>query len=206
MDKNTTEESIVMVEEEYSNQLHPTSPSYNNQVARLIRYELRVFSFLKIYYGIKHGNISQNCGIEDSMTLTAVSEDFHHWEHSDIWEYHFWKNRHLICNNISDTTTPRFSAQVIPPQFYPQVAQLWLHFSIQNHTKLCHSIIDVTNLRVIDCEPRVIITASYSARYLALSCVWVTPGSDSNQDAIANKLGHERLAFHYQYQMLLKMR
>ena len=133
-----------------------------------------IFSFLRVYDGIDYKKIDPHCVFKDTITLEAVPWHFHGYRHREALKSHMWTNGHLMCGKTSIGRSPQFLANVVPRQFEPQGVLQCLNYCNKHHKKLCHTAVEIPNLKLIDCHDRTIILASYHTRYFALSYVWGT--------------------------------
>jgi hypothetical protein len=147
-------------------------------------YQLRVFSFLQNYDGIRYEKIDPHCVFKDSITLAAIPANFRDYMVRPALKSHLWTNGHLVCSINAGKQSSEFSGRIIPRKFNPHVVLHWLEYCNRYHTKLCHAAVEIPNLTLIDCQDRTIIQAPKHASYVALSYVWGPSKEVSHEDNI----------------------
>jgi len=135
-------------------------------------YQLRVFSFLQNYDGIRYERIDPHCVFEDSITLAAIPANFRDYMVRPALKSHLWTNGHLVYSSNAGKQSSEFSGRIILRKFNLHVVLHWLEYCNIYHTRLCHAAVEIPNLTLIDCQDRAIIQAPKHASYVALSYVW----------------------------------
>jgi hypothetical protein len=139
-----------------------------NEAEAQIGDEIRAFSFISWYEGVKKSFIIPDPGI----SLCVVPRSLGFGQPAERMAAHFREHGHAFCYDPLSTEFnilfPRFMKQ----KFDPALVQTWLESCRKNHKSCSPYSQHVYGLKLIDCRTYYLLPASPELQYVALSYVW----------------------------------